>query len=492
MNTPTFAKFITNCRQASLDLCRQATSEICETLEEVQEETGRFEDIIILTGALTACLADYDHRGNPDIAFLFSYDDEPIITSTDDDFLIPRNPGLGILNDLNRIASDFQSTGKRTWSGYDTHVTKFVGDMQLRYPGWGEGEFETSDTFVGDSEDVDVFNVVIRPPLGGFRNDATINFLPHMNENADFFKRLLQMGIPHRLRTVVRTGDLEPFRGGLLSARPITIHMFTDCRDLGFTAFGQEYKIYMNKDEMKPHEPSCFLTKGGFLCKDLDGNPFVILGVQTEFYQDFSILLNLRLALDAGDDVPVPEYRPEVFVEPAEEVPIDDADAERVRTFLTTFFDNFIGGRFELRQEEGQVMPLKQRALNAVMDEMVSIASRNNGLRCLQPASREKAKLVVISQGNMYLMSRLASSVVFGGTYYQVDEWVGHREKPTAAWIRSCGVLNGERVQPFRLMRADGTFVKQMIDFAVAFNEEEEIQLPKGKGKRKRDSDSYY
>ena len=53
-------------------------------------------------------------------------------------------------------------------------------------------------------------------------------------------------------------------------------------------------------------------------------------------------------------------------------------------------------------------------------------------------------------------------------------------------------MLNGERVQPFRLMRADGTFVKQMIDFAVAFNEEEEIQLPKGKGKRKRDSDSYY
>lgn len=505
---------------------------LCKILGEVAEEIkynpyNRFMD---LTGKLTVCVADPDpfEYSFPEngLALIFSYDDEPTITSTDDEYLIPRKPDVDLLDDIQGMYRDF-TRGRRTWSGYDTHITTRLSEIRQSFPTWGDGEFETTNKFVGDSV-VDDQNVVLRPPLTG-TSYAIDEFLPHMNENADFFKRFIAMGVPNRLETLGHEkDDYERFNGGLLSASPITIDMFMDCRKIKKTRFGRTTRIYMKKDVDKPGH-HYFLTEKGFLCKDLDGNPFVILGViQRRFHDEsddeteltaerYSIVMNLRLALHAED-----HRRIQPVNLPGATPLMTNTETERVKYFLFKFLEKFLDGRLSLGITGPNDIPsLKHSAFQAVMDDMVSIASRNDGLRCLQPTSREKSNLIVISRGNMYLMSRLPNSVAFGGTYYRIDEWVGHvGEHPeyVAAWIRSCGVLNGERVQPFRLMRADGTFVKGMIDFAFGFDDEEELEeeeeqdvvqdvvleddgleepedepeedvvqvQPKGKGKRKR------
>lgn len=291
MNNPHIKQFLNNIEAAvtgKTDLAlRSVRPLLCPDLDRIRAlleshapQDQRFNLSAVDTGNDTMCIAR-------NMIFTFTFDDVPEFTSRNDQPLVSTGLDEDEKVDLHGIAFDFERSGG-TWPAYLKYTRETIEEEEL-----DEDLFELPNTVVGDS-DVDSENVRMCRSLGEERRGDNDDFILHMNLNAHFFKRLIEMGIPGRQVGYGRMHKGDYFRGGLVSARAITIDMFVDCsetfrhgRGLGAEYFPRVGVSNLPVREGIPYSGQAGfrnkgynITRSGFLCKDVRGEPFVLVGVK--------------------------------------------------------------------------------------------------------------------------------------------------------------------------------------------------------------------
>lgn len=229
--------------------------------------------------------------------FTYTFDDVPEFMSRNDQPLVSPDLDKNEKMDLHGVALDFQRSGG-TWPKYLKYSRETIEEEYL-----DEEIFELPNTLVGDS-DVDPENVRICRSLSEEPSGDDEDFILHMNLNAHFFKRLIEMGIPGRQVGYGRMGNGDYFPNGLVSARAITVDMFVDCSEsfrhgLGL---GAEYfpRVQIRSKQAGFGDQGYTITRSGFLCKDVRGEPFVLVGVkdaEDSIFTNYSIESEVTLAI---------------------------------------------------------------------------------------------------------------------------------------------------------------------------------------------------
>lgn len=277
MNNPDVKNFLLTIEQAAVaktDLSiRAQRAVLCPPLDHVRELIKRvvpLEQRVVFTGSFTGketmCIA-----GN--MLLTFTFDDVAVMSSrTPGRPLIDENLCIQDKKNLVHIGNDFHDAG-RTWSGYEESVENFyLGLSQGQsYFYKNPNDFGHEDTVVGLS-DVDRFNIRIRPGMGGYGGEES--FMRHINLNAQFFKRFLELGLPFFDR-----GGAEGGRG-IVSAKPITIHMFQECdgRTLAEPDTNPDPMLRVARGDKVLDREHFLITRKGMVCTDVRGVPFVLVG----------------------------------------------------------------------------------------------------------------------------------------------------------------------------------------------------------------------
>lgn len=277
MNNPHIKQFLDSVEVAATgktDLAlRSVRPLLCQDLDRIREllerQVPQDQRLHFTSIEDTMCIAGQ-------MIFTYTFDDVPEFTSRNDQPLVSADLNKDEKVDLHGVALDFQLSGG-TWPKYLKYSRKTIEEEGLL-----EEIFELPNTLVGDS-DVDPENVRICRSLSEEPRGDDDDFILHMNLNAHFFKRLIEMGIPGRQVGYGRMRFGDYLYNGLVSARAITVDMFVDCSESKMYVRGlgaEEYPRVEVRNLPSPSNQGYIITRSGFLCKDVFGEPFVLVGVK--------------------------------------------------------------------------------------------------------------------------------------------------------------------------------------------------------------------
>lgn len=342
--------------------------------------------------------------------------------------------------------------------------------------------------------------------------------MEHLNLNAHFFKRLIEMGMPGR--DVEHDRDHKnSFEQGLVSARAITIGMFVDCEESRRGPGGRYHsrynspRVHPKKTFFQPGVPDSkyTITRAGFLCRDVNGSPFVLVGCEGRGYHELFYSIENRVTLAIPFGTPNLKRRRNSSLEESSRINADEA--RRVKKFVQGA-SNSSTYAFVPR-EEGT---LSRRANDVLFQDMLSLAERYETMRCIWPENKAKSRLVVITGREIFVMSKKPYSKLIrdfpryknrelipyddrfdrddvdmygdwlqkdpttpptneDGTYYHIDKVESMDEGPdlqqtfVAAAVDYCGFQDDKKkVQPIKFIRPNGDVSTILADFAFAFD----------------------
>ena len=505
MNNPHIKKFLDAIERAAplhvaSDLAFRAQhATFCSRLRNVSYLLWRVvpeEQRLQLTGKRTRrdtmCIA-----GNQ--VFTFSFDDVPVITTKNDKPLLPQEPDKYNLDDLIGISEDF-SLADRDWPEYKEYVERKYRYKEREY---GIELPVIDNTLVGESS-ADKDNVKILPAAShqGFSEDE--DFLRHINANADFFKRLIELGKPTRNIYAHSADQHHQYRDGVAFAMPITIDMFVDCRE---TEIRNRYRVGVSlrpKVGVEESEESYVITRKGLFCMDLEGVYFVMVGYQDrdreggrEGTRYFSVD-TVSLAIPFGQPRPKESSPTPTPVDTR----MDPSDVTQfVRSIVTMFREDLV-----VTLPQNEVQSLEAAAFGTLLEKAKSIAEIYEDLRYL-PKQLHRSRLVLVQGKVVYIMTRRARADMLRdfpqyvnrrvpeednddgleykktqphelpineeGTYYTIDDTRGNLTNAdvVGVGIDYCGFLDGKKVQPIRFIRSDGSFFTEVVDFVYPFDD---------------------
>lgn len=520
MNNPHIKNFLTSIERATegqSDLAlRSQRPALCPHLEQVERllsrhvpKEQRVNSTATFTRMETMCIAGK-------MIFTFTFDDVPEFTSRNDQPLISKSIDRDEKIGLHGIATDYMRyEEERSWPKYNTYIKREI--RRRIHPdeqnGYTADYFEKLDTLVGES-DIDEHNIRIRQDLSSTFRGGDEDFMKHLNLNAHFFKRLFVMGMPGRNVDSNRNYHCGSFEEGLVSAKAITIGKFLDCSESRSGHAGNHReafnspRVYDKKDFSRPGVPdSDFnITRAGFLCHDVDGLPFVLVGCHGGGYNElfYSIENEVTLAIPFGPRLPKTNKRRRNLGQTR----INDDEERRVMKFVESV-SNYSS---IFASMEGTLM---RRANDVLFADMLSLANNYETMRCIWPENKSKSRLVVIYRRDIYVMSKQPYSNLIrdfprfqdrelipfeerdsdevdmygdwikedpimpptneNGTYYKIDKVESRDEGPhqqtfVAAAVDYCGFQRGRKVQPIKFIRPNGDVSTILAEFASAFD----------------------
>ena len=379
-----------------------------------------------------------------------------------------------LYEDLVLLGMDYD--GCDDWDDYEYYVHRHT---QLSYP--------MVDVVVQESS-IDPYNVEIIPPVtkSWWGGDFSRNYenIRHINENADFFKRLLPMmpvyNEPRRLRSASKNG----LDDGVQSATPITLNIFFDC-DNSIKFDDEEKPQPIESKERVPGQllrenelegDHYVITKKGLLCKGVEeGKYFVFLGVKlesTDEIHNFGVLQYIKLAMPFGES---PDSPP-MFRESSPRM----SSSERRRVID---FNNSV-----IR------MGRKITVQDSVIEDMKDIGRRYESMRFLKRESMMlNPRLLLITGPNVFVLTRYSISAMFEdfpqydetwledeghvspnpipshGMYYRIES-ATMPEDYVAVGIHNSGFIDKVKKQLCKFIKRNGQFVSiDNMDFAFPF-----------------------
>lgn len=498
MNNPNIKNFLTSIERASegkSDLAlRSQRPALCPHLSEVKRLLNQNvpeEQRLIFTASFTRketmCIAGK-------MIFTFTFDDVPEFTSRNSKPLISKYIDIDEKQGLHGIAENYMGyKEERSWPNYDAHVKGRINELTDPEEGFGSSPemFDNLDILVGES-DVDEQNVRIRRDLSeSLKGGDDEDFMEHLNLNAHFFKRLIEMGMPGRDVSYNRRDHCGSFREGLVSARAITIGMFLDCAEPSSSRGRGPYhsahdspRVHIKSEIPQPgvQDSDITITRAGFLCRGVDGSPFVLVGCHDtgdgyQFELFYSIENRITLATPFGPGMPqnlerVSPYQTQV-----------NADEQRR---VNNFVEGASNSNVYIPTREGT---LSRRASDVMVEDMLRLGNKYETMRCIWPRNKAKSRLVVISGRDVFVMSKQSHFKIIedfprygsdeddptmpptneNGTYYKIDQ-AGSQEFVAAA-VDYCGFVRGRKVQPVKFIKPNGDVTTILVDFAFAFND---------------------
>ena len=507
MNNPDIKNFLTSIERAAegkSDLAlRSQRPALCPHLSDVKRllkqnvpEEQRVNFTASFTRKETMCIAGQ-------MIFTFTFDDVPEFTSRNSKPLISKYIDSGEKQGLHGIANNYmRHNEERSWPKYDAYVKSRI--EQLTDPeeelGYYPENFEKLDTLVGES-DVDEHNVRIRRDLSLSFSGGDEDLMEHLNLNAHFFKRLFEMGMPGRDVNHQRDYRCGSFREGLVSARAITIGMFLDCAESSSSRGGNHRRAYdsprvhIKKEIPQPgvRDSDYTITRAGFLCRGVDGSPFVLVGCHGTGYHKLFYSIENRITLATPFGPGMPQNLKRVFPFQTE---VNADEERRVNNFVEGASNSHV---FIPTRES----TLSRRASDVMVEDMLSLGNKYETMRCIWPRNKAKSRLVVISGRDVFVMSKQSHSKMIedfprygsdedsgssdmdddssgekdptmpptneNGTYYKIDQAVS--PEFVAAAVDYCGFVRGRKVQPIKFIKPNGDVSTILVDFAFAFDD---------------------